>query len=174
MWGWAACERARVPVCLHACLCGPCLPVYMLACACVFVYVCVCVRVCICVCACARVCVCVCVCFGCKGKKVPAQRIRYRDYTIWITLQGTESRLTTFRLRHIISHRSRSRSVIRVFLSVPHLMAPECSTSRPHHGGLECVCVCVYLRVCDVRVRSFVHRLSTTIICALFLIVHNT
>ena len=62
---------------------------------------CVCVRVCACMC----VCVCVCVLVGCMGEKVLAQTIRYRDYTIWMTLQGNESRVTTFRLRHIVSHR---------------------------------------------------------------------
>ena len=31
------------------------------------------------------------------GKYVLAQRIRNRDYTIWTTHQGTESRATTFR-----------------------------------------------------------------------------
>ena len=42
-------------------------------CVCVSVFVCVFVCVCVCVRACVRV------CFSCMGKKVLAQRIRYRD-----------------------------------------------------------------------------------------------
>ena len=105
---------------------------------CVYVYVCVCVCVCSCEYLCVCMCVCVCVCvFWVHGSKVLAQSIRYRDYTISMTRQGTDSRVTTFRQRHIMSHRSRSRCVTWLFLSVNHIMAPECSTSRSQHGGLE-------------------------------------
>ena len=52
------------------------------------------------VCVYVRVWVCTYVCVegGCMGYKVLAQRIRYRDYTIWMALQGTESRVKTFRM----------------------------------------------------------------------------
>ena len=59
------------------------------------------------------------------SREVMAQRIQPRDYTIWMTLQGIESRVTTFCLRHIMSHRSRSRSGTWLFLSVNHLMAAD-------------------------------------------------
>ena len=63
--------------------------------------------------------VCVCVClFWLHSKKVLAQRIRHRGYIIWMTLQGTEFRVTTFRLRHATSHRSRSRRVTWLFACV--------------------------------------------------------
>ena len=55
--------------------------------------------------ACVFVCVCVRVCVLSMIEKVLAQRIRYCHYTMWMTHQGPEFRVTTFRLRHIKSHR---------------------------------------------------------------------
>ena len=51
--------------------------------------------------------------FWLHSRKVLAQRIRYRDYTVWMTLQGTKSRITTFRLRHTMSYRSHNSFFIR-------------------------------------------------------------
>ena len=44
-----------------------------------------CVRSCVCVC----VCLCECACVVSVDEKVLAQRIRFRDYTIWTTNQVT-------------------------------------------------------------------------------------
>ena len=59
------------------------------------------------------------VCALSMGEQVLAQKIRYRDYTIWMTHQGTASGVTTIRLRHITSHRSRSRCVTRLCNKTP-------------------------------------------------------
>ena len=70
--------------------------VYARACS----YVCVCVCVYVCVGVFVVVCACMCVyVFWLHSKKVLAQRIRYGNYTIWMTLQGTESSVMTFRSR---------------------------------------------------------------------------
>ena len=56
---------------------------------CTYVHVCVrvCECVCVCVCVCVYTCVFVCVCVVQMGENVLAQRIQYRDYTIWTTHQ---------------------------------------------------------------------------------------
>ena len=58
-----------------------------------------------------------------------------RRFDIVITSSGRlirrlnpEERLVV--LRHVMSHRSRSRWLTRLFILVNHLVAPECSTSR--------------------------------------------
>ena len=60
---------------------------------------------CVCVCVCCVVSCCV----ASVGEKVLARRIRHRDYTIWTTHQGIESRVTTFRFEtHNVSSVAKS------------------------------------------------------------------
>ena len=44
---------------------------------------CVCAYLCACACVCVRVC-------WLHSRKLLVQRIRYRDYTVWVSHQGTE------------------------------------------------------------------------------------
>ena len=62
--------------------------------------------------------------FICMGEKVLTHRIRYRDYSIWTTHQGTEFRVTNF-----------PSQIYYVSSLVNHIMAPGCSTSK----SKECV-----------------------------------
>ena len=62
------------------------------------------------------------------GKEVLAQRVRYHDYTISMTLQGNESRVTNFRLCISVC------ACACVLLSVCVLCVSTC---------VCCVCVCV-------------------------------
>ena len=82
---------------------------------------------------------CVYVCFGCLGEKVLAQRNQYRDYTIWMTLKGTESRVMTFRLRHIMS----------VYLCV-------CACVYVRVCVRACVCTCL----CVLRCARVIHNMK--------------
>ena len=127
---------------------GVCVCVCVRACVRAFVraYVCVCcvrVRAYVLVSSCAPsatsfglVCLCVCrsaVCFSsfiCMY--VLAQRIRYRDYTIWVTHQGIESRITTFRSEtyNVLWYRCYTLLVVKT-----------CACVR------VCVCVCVCVSV---------------------------
>ena len=92
--------------------------------ACMSVSVYVCVGECVCVCLGGSVRRSQCVCDLSVGEKVLARRIRYGDYTIWMTHQETESRVTAFR--------SETYNVS----SVPKSL---CSKT---------VCVCLYMCVC--------------------------
>ena len=87
---------------------------------------CVCVYLCICVQRAGVWIVCVWgggVCIVSLGEKVLALRIRYRDYIIWTTHQGTEFIVTTSVLRHIMSH--------------------SCVCPHTHYRHTQCVCACV-------------------------------
>ena len=104
-----------------------------------------CVYVCV-VCS-VRVCT---VCFGCMGKKVLAQRIRY---------QGTESRVTTFRLRHVMSGLWCECVYVRwvcVFGSACMCGVRVCVRVRSvWREWVYLRCECLYVRcMCDVCVRS--------------------
>ena len=93
---------------------------HILVCICVYVVVCVCVCVCVragvfmcgvylcvCVCVCVSVCGCMCACVCVRAlmvDKVLAQRIRYRDYTIRVTHQGTESLRNDFKSAECVGY----------------------------------------------------------------------
>ncbi len=71
--------------------------------------------------------------FRVHSSKVLAQRIQYREYTIWMTRQGTESRVTTYRLRYIMSHR---------------VCVDRCVCVCVHACVCVCVCSCVFVYMC--------------------------
>ena len=82
--------------------------------------------------------------FWVHSKKVLAQSIRYHDYTIWMTPQGTESRVTTSRLRYIMC--VCVCVCVYVCVSVP-VSVCLCVFVCVSICVSECVCVC--LSVCQ-------------------------
>ena len=91
-----------------------------------------------CMCPCERLCVCVRACvFWLHSRKVLAQRIGYRDYTIWMILQGTESRATTYNVLV-------SASVSMCVRPCEHVCVCVCV----HVSVCVCVCACVHVSVC--------------------------